>query len=100
MFYIDGVQDDSIAVSVPSNGSAVTVDIGIDCFDGHEVSLDAVTSLSTVEMKHSSDVSWTDLESGNYDLSPFQGNRETFQLRFDPSTAGIDSLRFRVGPAV
>lgn len=99
MIYIDNVQDDTIAVAVASNASAVTQELEIDCFDGQTFSIDAATSLATVEFKQEDEVAWTAIESGVYDLSPFAGTRETFQLRFDPDAVGVEALRFRVGPA-
>ena len=101
MIYIDGVQDDTMEASLYANGSAVTQEIEIDCHDGHEFSLETgAVAGCVVEFKHDLEVSWTNIETTPYDLSPFDGSRETFQIRFDPSAAANpQALKFRVGPA-
>lgn len=101
MFYIDGVQDDSIAVSVPSNGSAVIQNVSMDCHDGHTFSIvSGVVPGAVVDFKHASDVSWTDIENNAYDLSPFASEAQpvAFQIRFDPESVTLQEVRFRKGP--
>jgi hypothetical protein len=87
--------------SLYADGAAVTQTIEIDCVDGHTFSLvTGAVSGCVVEFKHEDDVSWTAIEAGAYDLSPFAGSREPFLIRFDPSAATApQQLQFRVGPA-
>ena len=101
MIYIDGVQDDTMEASLYASSATVTQEIEIDCNDGHTFSLETgAVAGCAVEFKQDAEVSWTDIEAGAYDLSPFAGTRETFQIRFNPSAAAsAQNLRFRVGPA-
>jgi hypothetical protein len=101
VIYIDSVQDDTMEASLYADGAAVTQTIEIDCVDGHTFSLaSGAVSGCVVEFKHEDEVSWTAIETTPYDLSAFDGTRETFQIRFDPSAAAApQALRFRVGPA-
>lgn len=99
MFYIDDIQEDTLAANLTASGSAVVQNVKIDCFDGHELSCDSVANL-TVEAKHSGDVGYTNIETTPIDLSSYDGTQQTFNLRFTPtSTTGVFSFRFRVGPA-
>jgi hypothetical protein len=101
VIYIDDVQDDTMEASLYADGSAVTQTIEIDCVDGHTFSLvTGAVSGCVVEFRQEDEVSWHNIESSPYDLSAFDGTRETFQIRFDPSAATApQQLQFRVGPA-
>lgn len=100
MFYQSNQQIDQLAGTLQASGSAVVVNVQIDCHDGYELSCDSVSNL-TVEAKHSGDVGYTNIETTPIDLSSYAGSRETFNLRFTPSsTTGVYSFRFRSGPAV
>jgi hypothetical protein len=102
MIYIEGVQDDTMEASFYASSATVTQEIEIDCNDGHTFSLETgAVSGCAVRFKHEDDVSYTDIEAGSYDLSPFAGTRETFLIEFNPSAANAPQrLRFRVGPLV
>lgn len=102
MIYIDAVQDDTMEASLYASSATVTQEIEIDCNDGHTFSLEtgAVTGCA-VRFKQEDEVSYTDIEAGAYDLSPFAGTRETFLIEFNPSAAANpQALKFRVGPLV
>lgn len=98
MFLNNGVQIDELFGQLTKSGSAVVKEVEIRCLDGYELSCDSVSNL-TVEAKHDSDVSYTDIEVSAIDVSSFAGSDETFQLRFTPSsTTGVFSFRFRYAP--
>lgn len=100
MFYKDGIQNDTLAANLVPGGPAVVDEWEIDCFDGQTLSCDSVANL-TIEAKHDLSGAYTNIETTPIDLSSFAGNRETFQLRFTPSsTNGAFAFRFRVGPII
>jgi hypothetical protein len=101
MFYIDGVNNDTLSVSIASNASTVTRNVSMDCYDGHTFSLGVAVTGAVIEFRHSTDVSWTAIETTPYDLSPFATESQPveFQLRFDPESVTLQELKFRKGPA-
>ena len=101
MIYINGVQDDTMEASLYASSATVTQEIEIDCVDGHTFSLETgAVAGCVVEFKQDAEVSYTDIEATPYDLSPFAGTTETFQIRFNPSAAAnLQALKFRAGPA-
>ena len=90
---------DLLELQLDKSGSAVVIERDITCFDGYEISLGSVSGL-TVELKHDTDVSYTNIETTPYDVSAYAGTDQTFQFRFTPSsTTGVFSFRFTYQPA-
>lgn len=102
MFYIDGSQEDTMAVSIASNASTVTRTVSMDCYSGHTFS--AVSGPSpgaTIEFQHSTDGGWTDIENEAYDLSSFASLSQPveFSIRVNPEAVSLEEVRTRKGPA-
>ena len=58
----------------------------LDCRDGYSIFGEVLDNV-TVELKHSLEVSYTNIETTPYDTSPFAGSREAFDLWFTSPTA-------------
>ena len=79
---------DNIGVlSVPFQyvaGEAVYARFLLDCKDGYSIFGEVLDNI-TVELKHSLEASYTDIETIPYDTTPFDGSREAFDVRFTSS---------------
>ena len=83
--------DGHVIYSVPVSlfpGQQKAATIQIDCVDGYSLYGAAVADVA-VEARHGTSGSWTNIETTPIDLTPWDGSRETFQVRFtnESSTA-------------
>lgn len=67
----------------------------LDCRDGYSIFGEVLDNV-TVELKHSLDVSYSNIETTPYDTTPFDGSREAFDLRFTSPTALTKAEFFNV----
>lgn len=79
----------SAALSVPSADSIV-LQIRIDCMTGYEFYADTVANLAAEGQKEG-DVSWTNIETTPIDLSPWNGTRQTFNVRLTAAAVTIET---------
>ena len=66
------------------SGETKTVTIQLDCLTGYQLSGEAVSDV-TVEARHSGD-SFVDIETTPISLTPWNGTRETFEVRLTVGT--------------
>jgi hypothetical protein len=71
------------------SGEVSTATIQIDCLDGYSLFGSAVADIA-VEARHGTSGAWTNIETTPIDLSAYDGQLETFQVRF---TAGTITAR-------
>jgi len=76
------------------SAGVATLSVKIDCKTDYRLTCD-VTANITVEGRKSGDVSWVNLESSFIDLSPYNGTRQTFEIRL---TGASVLARTRVQP--
>jgi hypothetical protein len=77
----------SVDLSIESEEAQITT-IQIECRDGYSLFGEAVDDM-TVEARHGTSGSWTDLSAGgSIDLTPWDGDLETFQIQ---TIAGVIS---------
>lgn len=57
----------------------------LDCRSGYSIFGEVLDNV-TVELKHSLEVSYSNIETTPYDTTPFDGSREAFDLRFTSPT--------------
>lgn len=74
----------SAAYSVASADSEIQT-IQIDCEDGYELRGEPVATLA-LEARHGTSGPWISIENDSIDLSPWDGSRETFQIRLTAQT--------------
>ncbi len=83
-----------------SSSEVKTATIQIDCVAGQYLRGESVAGL-TVEAKHNAAGGWTNIETTPISLGTWDGNKETFQVRFTaPSVTEYSrkSFTLTVGP--
>lgn len=81
----------SYQISIPSNTSVILTR-NIRCESGYQLTSETVSDL-TVEARHGSSGSWTNLESSALDLSTWNGSTESFQIRLTAATVASRTLK-------
>ncbi len=93
--------EDTFEINLHASSATLDVEKLINCKDGHTISLiTGAVAGCVVQVKEETDVSWTNIETTPYDLTPFVGETKTFLFRFDPTAVTVtQQLTFRIGPA-
>ena len=80
------------SVSVGS-GSVTNLQIKIDCRSGYILRVKNPVEVVAVNAKHTSEDSYTDLETDSIDLSPWNGSREIFDIRLTGDEVSARTLK-------
>ena len=102
MIYDTTAENDTVNLALESLASVIHT-VQIDCFSGQSLYMSASVPDLTVEARHGTVGAWTNLETTAIDLTPYDGSRETFQIRITaPSAASHYTRAFPVyvGPPV
>jgi hypothetical protein len=93
---------DSFAMALESGESKIRT-INVQCYSGLSIYMTATVPDLTVEIRHGTVGSFIDLESTPFDLAPYDGNVEVFQIRITAPATTTEYLRevqIYVGPPV
>lgn len=80
------------SVSVFSGGQTA-LSLRADCRAGYFLRVKTSAGGVTVEGRHSGDTVWTNLETGEIDLSEWNGTRQTFEIRLSGAEVSARALR-------
>jgi len=92
--------DNVFSIALESGENRI-ITFSIPCYDGRELSGEAVTGL-TVEARHGTGGAWTNIETTPIDLSPYAGSTGTFQVRVTAGTITTHTIwafKLFVGPS-